>query len=218
MFYAWKSHISDDSALGRHASGVPWPDGLEARCPPDDLGEDPSYSALLLTQYLDYVRNCPGVFESLAGVFEVDLVVPQPSHGRDDIATTVPSLISDNSYVNISTCDSSGTAPHGSLSHPLSVPSLSNLGTSYAHDCVCTHCGKEFDRHTRARDCRNRDLGLTPHKCLGRCGVVGWLAKSSSCVRYVLNPNVYLAPCPMDPKPFCSSTSTLARCGAPGGE
>ena len=129
-----------------HAPWLTTPDGSEYL--PDDLEENLSDSDLLRKQYLDYVCKYPGVFESLAGVFEVEL-------------------------------------PAGRSS---SVPPSLNLDTNYAEDCVCAYCGKIFDRPTRARDCRNRDLGLTPHKCLGMCGVVGWSATSSPCVRYVLNP------------------------------
>jgi len=193
MIYAWKPRNVDDIDSESHAlwlTTAPPADGSEGQCLPDnDLEENPNYSALLCKQYVDYVSKYPGVFESLAGVFEEDLPPPQPSDLGELPAATiaaVASLISVDSP-KVSTYDSSGTAPHESPSHPSSVPpSAPNLGTSYADNRVCTYCGKIVDRPTRARDCRNRHLGLTPHKCQGRCGVVGWSAKSSHCVKYVL--------------------------------
>ncbi|KIM25569.1 hypothetical protein M408DRAFT_208513 [Serendipita vermifera MAFF 305830] len=38
----------------------------------------------------------------------------------------------------------------------------------------CEICGRPHDRAERARDCANRDKGLTPHVCGGQCGKVDW--------------------------------------------
>ena len=48
------------------------------------------------------------------------------------------------------------------------------------HQCIV--CGTQFDRFSRARDCKNKDLGLTPHACGGRCWRVNW---------YVFHPNSF---------------------------
>jgi hypothetical protein len=38
----------------------------------------------------------------------------------------------------------------------------------------CIKCRRVYDRATRARDCANQDLGLTPYQCKGACGDVNW--------------------------------------------
>jgi len=39
---------------------------------------------------------------------------------------------------------------------------------------ACSFCRKPYDRISRARDCENQDLGLTPHRCGGGCGNINW--------------------------------------------
>ncbi|KIM21826.1 hypothetical protein M408DRAFT_333209 [Serendipita vermifera MAFF 305830] len=34
----------------------------------------------------------------------------------------------------------------------------------------CSECGHLYDRAQRARDCANKDRGLTPHACRSQCG------------------------------------------------
>ena len=38
----------------------------------------------------------------------------------------------------------------------------------------CQFCGKTHDRLSRARDCANQDVGLTPYRCGGGCGNTNW--------------------------------------------
>ena len=52
--------------------------------------------------------------------------------------------------------------------------SISGSSRRYKHACL--NCGRTFDRHSRARDCQNMDLGLTPHRCRGRCNSDAWYA------------------------------------------
>ncbi|KIM21824.1 hypothetical protein M408DRAFT_299829 [Serendipita vermifera MAFF 305830] len=38
----------------------------------------------------------------------------------------------------------------------------------------CVVCGHMYDRAQRARDCANRDRGLTPYVCGAECGRMNW--------------------------------------------
>ncbi|KIM20987.1 hypothetical protein M408DRAFT_117721 [Serendipita vermifera MAFF 305830] len=52
-----------------------------------------------------------------------------------------------------------------------SIQPTSHAFGSYArHNHECVECGHLYDRVQRARDCANRDRGLTPYVCGARCG------------------------------------------------
>jgi hypothetical protein len=147
--------------------------------PQRDLGLDQGYTQILSEQYNVDVRRNP-VLEVLAGVFRHE--APTPS-GQG------PNSPVHHGLVDIERCAGGGSmvnnharglnhlhvpiqpTPHQSTS---SIPSTSAARSSYEKNHICTYCGTAFDRSTRARDCRNMDLGLTPHQCLGRCGMPGW--------------------------------------------
>ncbi|KIM27612.1 hypothetical protein M408DRAFT_167835 [Serendipita vermifera MAFF 305830] len=48
------------------------------------------------------------------------------------------------------------------------VTSGSNTGRRKRYKCAI--CNRSYDRDQRARDCANKDLGLTPYVCGNRCG------------------------------------------------
>lgn len=61
-----------------------------------------------------------------------------------------------------------------------SIQPTSHAFGSYArHNHECVECGHLYDRVQRARDCANRDRGLTPYVCGARCGRLRWYGCSS---------------------------------------
>lgn len=143
------------------------------------LGENLGYSHLLSEQYKDDVRRNP-LIKFLAGVFIEPPITPPPSPEINNSVRQASGSIEcgagdavdgDPAGVSINARDSNQTVI---LSTVPEGPPPSIASTSYEKNHVCTYCGIAFDRYTRARDCRNMDLGLTPHHCLGQCGIIGW--------------------------------------------
>jgi hypothetical protein len=61
----------------------------------------------------------------------------------------------------------SSTITHAQID---AVPSYSEGRREFS----CTKCRRAHDRASRARDCANQDLGLTPYQCRGACGDTNW--------------------------------------------
>lgn len=76
-----------------------------------------------------------------------------------------------------------------------SQPAVSAPGSHarrrYNYNCVV--CNQPYDRAQRARDCANRDRGLTPHACSGQCGIVNWFVL---CLHFPADPDLHAAPAP----------------------
>lgn len=54
------------------------------------------------------------------------------------------------------------------------TPPASNSHARRRYNYYCEVCGHSYDRAQRARDCANRDTGLTPHACRSQCGRMNW--------------------------------------------
>lgn len=145
----------------------------------EDLGVNPGYSHLLDEQYTIDLRKNPAL-RVLAGVFRGPTQTLPSGQGRDSPVPRMTSRIECSASESTSETHTRGPStprgPNQPALHPAAspVPSTSAASSSYEKTHICTYCGTAFDRFTRARDCRNMDLGLTPHACLGRCGKPGW--------------------------------------------
>jgi hypothetical protein len=165
--------------------GANIPELLEDHVPPmGDLGYTPGYSHLHLeyfrehqSQYDCFAANQAGVFlegdpgDDSSRYFNVyppfsPLTIPWEMN-----YTIEPTLV--DSPVGPSSLAPASSQPLP-LPLPLPLPSPSTTNSHRQKLYNCTHCGTFFDRYSRARDCRNMDLGLTPHGCLGKCEIVGW--------------------------------------------
>jgi hypothetical protein len=128
-------------------------------------------------QYDDLVRDYPELAVSLADI---------PPAIQDAIFPNIPSENSKYTRSNqftteITSQNSTTTSLQDTLdsasvySAPLATrpsPSIPRVGYQYKHHCL--ECGAGFDRGTRARDHRFKDLGQTPYACSGGCGRSTW--------------------------------------------
>lgn len=67
-----------------------------------------------------------------------------------------------------------GMSKVGAEANTTLVTSGSNTGRRKRYKCAI--CNRSYDRDQRARDCANKDLGLTPYVCGNRCGRTNWCA------------------------------------------
>jgi hypothetical protein len=126
------------------------------------------------------VRKNPALVV-LAGVFREPTHTLPSGRGHDG---PVPQVTSGSHFSTIDVATGFRHAvgspfphePNQPTLHPPTppAPSTSSASSRYEKTHACTYCGTAYDRSTRARDCRNMDLGMTPHRCLGRCGKPGW--------------------------------------------
>jgi hypothetical protein len=89
--------------------------------------------------------------------------------------------------------DPMSAGPNAEDTHLNSVPSqsfhldpTSPSGTparERTHRCQHPGCDKAYDRASRADDCSNKHLGITPYQCTGRCGKTDWYVISSDHIR-----------------------------------
>ena len=157
----------DSRAIAPELDGVP---------PMGDLGDIPGDSYLLVEHFKEYQSKYETFAEHLPGVLlEGDPVddsfryfnqYPPPTDTWEMDYT--PNSIDIDSPVGPSSLAPASHQP------PPPLPSTSTTGFLSQKLYNCTYCGTLFDRYSRARDCRNMDLGLTPHQCLSRCGTVAW--------------------------------------------
>jgi hypothetical protein len=148
--------------------------------PMGDLGEVHGYSNLLVEYFREHQSKYGSFAENLARVFLEDYQTDDSSRHFTEYPPPMNTWEID--YANNSVIVDSTVGPSSDLAAagrqppppPSPPPSTSTANTHPQKLYNCTRCGTLFDRYSRARDCRNMDLGLTPHHCLGKCGIVGW--------------------------------------------
>lgn len=100
--------------------------------------------------------------------------------GEPDIPTTA---VTESEFMSVP--NASMASPSFGISVSLasaSLPAMMSVAygppvrRQYKHRCL--ECGNTFDRARRARDCANKNLGLTPFACRGRCGKLNWYVVS----------------------------------------
>ncbi|KIM25573.1 hypothetical protein M408DRAFT_208561 [Serendipita vermifera MAFF 305830] len=85
--------------------------------------------------------------------------------GQTDTAEAVPPITNANRQSNSLAEE---TSPSTNFASP--TPPVDGPHDRRRYNYYCVVCGRPHDRAERARDCSNRDLGLTPHACGGQCG------------------------------------------------
>lgn len=125
-----------------------------------------------LALYHDIVRKDPGMAISLA-----DLPVSGGGTvGAPDAVEAIPPIA--NMEKNINSFTDEGRKSEffveevilaANASQPMPPASGPHARRRLNHTCVV--CGHPHDRAERARDCANKDRGLTPHACGGQCGI-----------------------------------------------
>jgi len=152
---------------------------LEDQLPPmGDFGEAPGYSHMLAEYFREHQSKYGAFAEEMAGVFFEDDQADNSSRYFNQYPPPMEAWETDYTTDAIAIGSSIGPsnplASAGPQLPPLPPPSTSMTNPPSQKLYNCTYCGTFFDRYSRARDCRNMDLGLTPHHCLGKCGTVGW--------------------------------------------
>ncbi|KIM25571.1 hypothetical protein M408DRAFT_26120 [Serendipita vermifera MAFF 305830] len=96
----------------------------------------------------------------------------------DSVETAPPAIATDSNSDHHSEPLVEETSPSTNAAQPTPPSSGSHAHRRYNYHCaVCNH---PYDRAQRARDCANRDRGLTPHACGGLCGVLNCTKAYSS--------------------------------------
>lgn len=120
----------------------------------DDLVHKDPEMAISLA---DLLADGAGSFGSQNAVEPIPLITPVKGDTDLDTSTeTQPDTLVDAAGPFT---DSVQAAPQASTSH---------TRRRYKYECVV--CRHWYDRAQRARDCANRDRGLTPYVCSSRCG------------------------------------------------
>ncbi|KIM20988.1 hypothetical protein M408DRAFT_117732 [Serendipita vermifera MAFF 305830] len=124
----------------------------------DDLVHKDPEMAISLA---DLLADGAGSFGSQNAVEPIPLITPVKGDTDLDTSTeTQPDTLVDAAGPFT---DSVQAAPQASTSH---------TRRRYKYECVV--CRHWYDRAQRARDCANRDRGLTPYVCSSRCGRMNW--------------------------------------------
>jgi hypothetical protein len=145
--------------------------------PMGDIGEAHGDSHLLAEYFREHRSKYGSFAENLDGVFLEDDQTDDSSRYFNQYPPPVDTWEMDHtaSFLVVDPpVGPSSLAPVGPQPPPLPPPSTSTTSSHNQKLYNCTHCGRWFDRYSRARDCRNMDLGMTPHLCLGKCGIAGW--------------------------------------------
>lgn len=107
-----------------------------------------------LSLYHDLVRTDPEMAINLT-----DLLESGPGAvGQTDTAEAVPPITNANRQSNSLAEE---TSPSTNFASP--TPPVDGPHDRRRYNYYCVVCGRPHDRAERARDCSNRDLGLTPH-------------------------------------------------------
>jgi hypothetical protein len=154
---------------------------LEDHDPPmGGLGDTPGYSDLPVEYFREHQSQYDCFAADMAGVFLEGAPGDDPSRYFNEYPSFSPptntweiNYATEPTLVNSPSSLAPANSPQP-LPPPPPLPSLSTTNSHRQKLYNCTHCGTLFDRYSRARDCRNMDLSLTPHGCLGKCGIVGW--------------------------------------------
>lgn len=140
-----------DTMIPYKSVGPPWSnahdDGLEFALIPVDFDTEFGGQQLMLAE--EASNHPPGTLDAL------DVL-----GGQDIVEQT-------DSCINPASVFGAGSA----TKRPL-APSRSRKSSQARH--VCAVCSRSFDRTQRAHDCANRDLGLEPYVCGGRCETANW--------------------------------------------
>jgi hypothetical protein len=148
-------------------SKVNIPQLVEDQVPPMGvLREAPGYSDPLAEYFRQHqIYEC--FTESPDGVFLEDHPVDDPSRYFNqypppmntwEVGHTTSSVVVDPPVGPSSLAPPSHESPA-----PPPPPATSTPNSRAERLYNCTYCCTLFDRYSRARDCRNMDLGLTPH-------------------------------------------------------
>ncbi|KIM25677.1 hypothetical protein M408DRAFT_26002 [Serendipita vermifera MAFF 305830] len=148
--------ISSKSASLRCSSAHD--DGLKFALIPVDFDTEFGGQQLMLAE--EASNHPPGTLDAL------DVLGGQDIVEQTDSCINPASVFGAGSALTVTENERIATANLPATKRPL-APSRSRKSSQARH--VCAVCSRSFDRTQRAHDCANRDLGLEPYVCGGRC-------------------------------------------------
>lgn len=133
---------------------------------------------VLYDKNLDDCKECLALYEDLVradpelAISWMDLFATGPSAAgypdTTEMVTNVNSIANEDRPLDSTTEEAN---PSTSSAQPTPLTSGSHVCRRYNYSCEV--CGRPQDRAERARDCANRDRGLTPHAFLSGTSVDG---------------------------------------------